>query len=320
MKHLRTIILTDAMYVPVEQTINRIFYREIFAPIFVGLRKSGLEIQNAKSLGVERALIEGTIYYDAGRFYGRFNASISKELLSIGATFDRRSSTWKLPPGASLPARLQLAVAEADAKATASIREVVKALDDIHLGESSDIDEIKKNYGSGLWRMNEDFIKATKAIGIVPEFTEEAKDRISTEWATNLDLYIKKWEAEEILELRQKVQANSGRGQRAENLVKMIQHEYGVSKAKAKFLARQETSLLVSKMREERFTEIGCPTYTWRGTMDGRERPDHKHLEGTVHSWKSPPVTNRDTGARNNPGEDFGCRCIAIPNLPEGFK
>ena len=119
MTRLRTIILTEEMYAPVEATINRIFYTQIIAPLLAALRAAGIEIQNARSLGVERALVDGIIYYDDGRIYGRFNSTISKELKGMGATFDKRNSSWKLPTGAALPARLQIAVAEARARADA---------------------------------------------------------------------------------------------------------------------------------------------------------------------------------------------------------
>lgn len=88
--------------------------------------------------------------------------------------------------------------------------------------------------------------------------------------------------------------------------------QYGASKAKAKFLARQETSLLMSKYQEERFKDLGITHYKWSGADDQRERPDHKLLNGKIFRFDDPPVTNRSTGAKNNPGEDFNCRCIAI--------
>ena len=317
MKNLRTIILTEAMFAPVEATINRIFYREIFEPILVALKADGIEITNAKPIGLERALADGTVYYDAGAFLGRLNVSISKELRGMGATFDKRNSSWRLPSGAALPARLQIAVAEAEAKSRKAVNSVISALDGITVGANVDLDELEENYGTGLWRMNKEFLEATQGIAIAPDFTDDAKKRIAKEWANNLNLYIVDWEKSAILDLRQKVQANTLRGQRAENLVKMIQETHGVSKTKAHFLARQETSLLVSKMREERFTSIGSETYTWVGVNDARERQDHKMLNGTVHNWNSPPVTDQKTGARNHPGEDFGCRCIAVPNLKE---
>jgi SPP1 gp7 family putative phage head morphogenesis protein len=161
--------------------------------------------------------------------------------------------------------------------------------------------------------MNTDFEDVVKSVAIPPKLTSQAKEAISKSWANNLDLYIKGWADEAILKLRGKVMDNTMRGQRSANMIKSIVEEYGVSQRKAKFLARQETSLLMSKFQEERYKDVGITKYRWSGSMDKRERHDHKLLEGKIISWDSPPITNRETGARNHAGQDFGCRCVAIP-------
>jgi len=83
-------------------------------------------------------------------------------------------------------------------------------------------------------------------------------------------------------------------------------------------IARQETSLFVSKYREERYTGAGITEYIWSTSKDQRVRPDHAALDHQVFSWDSPPVTDRATGKRNNPGADFGCRCLALPVIRLG--
>jgi SPP1 gp7 family putative phage head morphogenesis protein len=161
--------------------------------------------------------------------------------------------------------------------------------------------------------MNDDFEKAVRAISIPPKMELVQREFLANEWANNLNLYVKDWAEKEILEMRMKVQANAFEGNRAEGLVKMLQSNYQISKRKAKFLARQETSLLMSKFHQGRYAQVGITRYKWGGAEDERERQDHKILNNKIFSYLSPPVTNRKTGARNNPGEDFGCRCVAIP-------
>lgn len=319
MRYLRPIVLKETMWSGIEATINDIFEKTIFDPIRAAFRALNLnmEILNAApAIGLERALRDGSVYYDDGRIYGRFNASISKELKGMGATFDKRTSSWKLPIGSALSARLQMAVADAESRARQAVDAVIRVVDNIDLGKNVDIEQLREQYGTAAFRMNADFIATTQAVAIAPEFTAATAKIIADGWANNLDLYIKGWMKDSILDLRQKVLANSLRGQRAENLVKTIQATYGASKTKAKFLARQETSLLMSKMRETRYKDIGIGRYKWTGVNDARERPDHKMLNGTIHNWNTPPITNRETGARNHPGEDFGCRCTAVPLLP----
>ena len=313
MKYLDPMILTDSLYAPIEESINMIFERAIFGPLRAALAALGIEIRNAPSVGLERALTDGQVWYSESRIYGTFNASISKELKGMGATFDKRTKSWKLP--GMLPPRLQMAIAHAESESQKAVEAVIRTLDTVNVQDAIDQSHLQEQYGAAAWRMNDNFLDAVKAITVAPKFTEEQNKIIAREWAQNLELYIKDWADEAILDLRQKVQANTLRGQRAGNLVKTIQETQGVSKTKAKFLARQETSLLMSKMRETRFKDIGVVKYVWTGTDDARERPDHKVLNGKVFTWDQPPITNRETGARNNPGEDFGCRCLAVPIL-----
>ena len=74
---------------------------------------------------------------------------------------------------------------------------------------------------------------------------------------------------------------------------------------------------MVSKYRQIRYEEVGIDNYIWSTSHDSRVRHDHRELQGKVFSFSNPPITDKATGARNNPGEDFGCRCVAIPVMPE---
>ena len=102
---------------------------------------------------------------------------------------------------------------------------------------------------------------------------------------------------------------NTRQGIRAEGLVEIIQKQFGVSERKALFLAKQETSLLMSKYRETRYKEVGLNEYIWSTSQDSRVRPDHRKLNRKSFSFDSPPVVN-EKGDKKNPGEDFGCRCV----------
>jgi SPP1 gp7 family putative phage head morphogenesis protein len=91
-----------------------------------------------------------------------------------------------------------------------------------------------------------------------------------------------------------------------------------VSANKAKFLARQETSLMTTKLKETRYREAGVNEYKWK-TVAGSKlhpvRPSHKILEGRIFRWDDPPITTPPGEAvrRNNPGQDYNCRCFAQP-------
>lgn len=54
---------------------------------------------------------------------------------------------------------------------------------------------------------------------------------------------------------------------------------------------------------------LGAPEYTWRTQRDERVRSSHAALDGRSFNW----LTGSPVG---HPGEPYGCRCFAVPQLP----
>lgn len=309
MRQLRPLVLRSKYYSGIESEIERLFRGLIYKPLSALFPKRE-ELLNTGSALYE-AVISGQVWYEAGRFSGDFNSRIIRELEKIGAVYNRPSQTFSLPP-TRVPAEIRRAQANADARYDALRREFIGTLDDMDIGSIDRHSEIPDRLLQAIDWMEEDFQKTVRAVTIPPKLTDDQRGIIAAEWGHNLDLYIKDWTSQQILELRQKVSANTFEGRRADDLVNLIRQSYGISRRKARFLARQESSLLMSKFRETRYKDLGIHKYRWSTSHDERVREDHRHLNGRMFSWDSPPVTNRETGARNHPGQDFGCRCVAI--------
>lgn len=104
-----------------------------------------------------------------------------------------------------------------------------------------------------------------------------------------------------------------------------IQAQYGIDKRHAAFIARDQTAKLNAAITERQQKDAGVRRYKWSTSGDERVRSDHKKLDGRVFSYDDPPVVDSRTGRRCNPGQDYNCRCVAIPvfdidelNLPLG--
>ena len=96
---------------------------------------------------------------------------------------------------------------------------------------------------------------------------------------------------------------------------KKIQDSFGVSESKAKFLARQESRLLLSNYHQGVMEKAGVEKYMWKcvvGTEEHPVRPYHKKNDGKIFSWDNPPTVN-DAGEKKHPMQDYNCRCLAIP-------
>lgn len=107
-------------------------------------------------------------------------------------------------------------------------------------------------------------------------------------------------------------------GQRHETLVSDVQAVLNIGKTRAKLIARDQTVKHNAAANQAQAQSAGITEYTWRTVHDGSVRPMHKALDGLVFRYDNPPITN-DDGERNNPGEDYNCRCQAEPRPPAGL-
>lgn len=98
-------------------------------------------------------------------------------------------------------------------------------------------------------------------------------------------------------------------GRRASDLADDIQKITDVTESRAKFIARDQTAKMNSAITKARHLELGIEEYTWQTSGDERVRDSHAAHDGKVYRWDDPPT---DTG---NPGEDYNCRCVALPHV-----
>ena len=102
-------------------------------------------------------------------------------------------------------------------------------------------------------------------------------------------------------------------GKSNRNIVKSIQERFGVSRSKARFYATDQLSKLNASITQQQQTECGVEEYVWSSSKDQRVRDRHRQLDGTKHRWDDPPIVDYRTGRRAHPGEDYRCRCVALP-------
>ncbi len=85
--------------------------------------------------------------------------------------------------------------------------------------------------------------------------------------------------------------------------------------------AVDEVGELDHEWTETEQTEAGVDEYIWWAVMDSRTRDSHRFFHGKKFKWDTPPEAWYMTKSRGkvytgkyfHPGEDYGCRCRAIP-------
>ena len=100
-------------------------------------------------------------------------------------------------------------------------------------------------------------------------------------------------------------------GRRHEEIAIDIKKQYGVTKNRAKVIARDQVSKFNGQLTRLRQLDAGVRAFRWSTAGDERVRPQHDMLEGQVFSWNDPPSIGF-------PGEPIQCRCIGEP-LFRGF-
>ena len=293
-----------------EALILKELKRQIYLPLLKELAINPNKVLNERENPVISALRSGQIQFDAGKFKGRFNAQISRELKKLGATW--KNKTWSIRLN-DLPIEIASAIRVSEVRAEAAFKKIDEKL------SSMGITEIKMSevFDKTLWKQEKKFQSQVKSITVAPKLTASERKYIADEYTNNLNLYIKDFTDKEILELRQKIKKRYLAGERYEGFIKEIENSYGVSRRKARFLARQESNLMSAAFQQTRLKSIGINKYKWRsviGTPAHPTRPRHKFLndeseKGKIFSFADPPVTTEpgQPERKNNPGQDFNC-------------
>ena len=269
------------------------------------------------------ALRDGLLIYDNGFVYGNFNASTSRALHDLGARYVSSKKAFELQEE-KLPIELSALLRDINQSNSIQQTRQLESLEEVNpIFNPSMLKDILLRT---VDRLQDQFISSIKSadISIIPNLTDVNRSDIAREYINNLELDVKNFSDKMVIDMRQAmVKRLESKAPKRIRLSEVLMHEYNIARKKAVFLASQETSLLVSKFRESRYKEIGITKYKWSTSHDLRVRPanpsqvkageDHKSLDGMIFSWDDPPVVNHLTGKRANPGEDYGCRCVARP-------
>lgn len=155
---------------------------------------------------------------------------------------------------------------------------------------------------------------AVKEIIRVPVFHDVSMEEAFPGYVRENVALIRTIPADHFASLETKVTTAWKEGVNTRQLTRTIMDQHGVTRSRARLIARDQIGKLNGKVNEVRQGELGLTSYQWTTSGDERVRDMHADLEGTIQKWSDPPVTN-EAGDRNHPGEDYQCRCTAEPVL-----
>ena len=150
-------------------------------------------------------------------------------------------------------------------------------------------------------------------------------DTLSIAIQQNVDL-ITSIKNDFINDIGSNVFTNYKKGFRHSELINEIRARGNVSYSRAKLIARDQTAKVNADFNEERNKKLGFDVYKWKGTGDERERDSHMVLNNMLCKYSDPTVYSDDDGKTwkkrksiggfiGKCGEDYQCRCLAIPYI-----
>lgn len=310
-KELKPIRDNSSEWDALERMILNLFRDEIYLPLLKELSVPKKTLTNSISDLVD-AIHSGRLMFYRGEFSGKLNATLTKELRKLGAKWSK--GAFRIPHG-DLPIDVKNAISTSSTRFDRVLERLDARLSKVLPEKVIEKFSATKVFDQALWKTEESFKESIKAVTVAPKLTPEVRNQIAEEYSKSLELPIKDWVQESVEKLRKDIKKKAFEGRRIEDLVSTIQKSYQVSHSKAKFLARQETKLLMTTYKEARYKDAGVRMYKWKtvvGSTKHPVRPMHAALDGKIFRFDDPPVTD-EKGNRNNPGQDYNCRCFAIP-------
>lgn len=339
-------LLWALVYQPVVDLVRPTLPRRLRAEVAAGVLRdaTAAELRNAPEDALRKALRDGAVQIvpDPTGEYALFvvakpDRRVSDGLRAFGASVDKRTGVWRCLP-AQVPAWVRLEAEGYGVKARAAHDAVLKALDDIQGRVDHAIDEasLARAADHAIGEVASGWKETAKGMQVTPDLGPAGQAALAAGFARSRGIQItspgtkvglvdalefstkrevKVWAQEALDRLREQVDENAAQGYRAEGLADRIRNEYGVSKGRADLIARQETNNFMANYRAARAADAGLKRYQWFCVRDAKTRKDHLALHGQIFRYDTPPVTDTRTGARNNPGQDFRCRCNDRPMI-----
>lgn len=167
-------------------------------------------------------------------------------------------------------------------------------------------------------------VKETLGIDLMDDYYKgDFYEQALRMWVDSNVEKIKTIPTESLGSMRQIILDGYKQGRTIRDISKDIQEEYNVSKHRAQMFARDQVATLNAQITKMQQQDAGCKRYRWSTSHDARVRDCHRALDGKIFNWNDPPEmwyeTKKSgrvyTGRRCNPGEDYACRCVAIPEF-----
>lgn len=163
---------------------------------------------------------------------------------------------------------------------------------------------------------------AREAVGVAAIQSEPRLESLMESWSVNNAKLISSIQQRYHADVAQAAQNYVRMGRPSSEFAAELRRQHGLTRTRAKLIARTETAKLNSAVTRERQEALGLDVYIWRTSRDERVRHTHEVMEGKYCKYSDPtvyadtphgPWLKRSSiqGYQGDPGTDFQCRCTA---------
>lgn len=172
-----------------------------------------------------------------------------------------------------------------------------------NIAQQTTLQNVRRN--KKIWReklnSNDFAINIAKKLSF-PNEQDYIKSRISTN-----TILITKMKDDYVSQLNTILFSSYQQGLSSKELSKDIQNQFGITKRKAKLIARNETKNTNTQMNNKQAKSLGFTEAVWLGSEDEREREQHNK-----HNNKEYQIgvgLDDGAGGKEEPGDKINCRC-----------
>jgi SPP1 gp7 family putative phage head morphogenesis protein len=259
---------------------------------------------------------DGDVTYQGDTFIGDLDAMVGQILKGAGAKFSRPNKGWKIPL-ARMPLEIQAAVDKQRAsqdRLEKHAREMIARVEQtaLNIMPKVSLDMLAEAEARKMLYMVDNTIP--NALSVQPKLDKDQAAALAKSYTDNVKLSIVGFIQDETARFRKNILPEIRKGMGRKDLQEYVKQRLKVGNTRAKFIARQETSLFTSKIKEVQYRQANIRKYRWKAIGgkrgDGRTRDAHMEAHGKEffwdHSKNKNPVRNSE-GQPVHPGQDFNC-------------
>lgn len=145
---------------------------------------------------------------------------------------------------------------------------------------------------------------------------DEKSRKIAQDYTYNMEFWVKKWEAKNIIKMRQDILQMIGEGARVPRIAEYFEKRWKIAKDKALFLAVNESHLAASVIKAADYQALGANSFVWGRSSSKEKRELHKTYYGKTFRFDDPPIIDEKLGIKGLPRQIWNCKCHMLMKPP----